>query len=157
MNLVRCRNCAEVIDHDRDRYCMWCGAELSGAPAAGNLKQSEAQRTAKRDTRVTTIILAVIGALGVLGTIMGGMAEASAEDNVPTAIFLMLIGGLFMATIIWAFVHGRHGTEGQAKAAKVVLGCAAGIGGIVTALVALLIGGIALLFIACFTGEFGFA
>jgi len=150
MNWVRCLHCGTSGDAARFSRCVGCGQpypHATGAPSPP-LARTMAQAEARSDLGATGIALLILGLIG------GFIAFTFAMSGVgfPATVRLLLIAGIGVG--VGLGVIGVFQPKGSALrvVGKTVLGGFALITVVATALMAMAVGILMLLFIMCATG-----
>jgi hypothetical protein len=174
MNLIRCRNCGEVADTELVKDCPGCGQPLpTDAAPRPPRRSTPVQQEAKRDIgRSTSILIAIagVGLVGVLLIFFKGKGFMSAV--IPIGIGLSALYGIFAQGAKWG--KARQAGVSEPAAARPALNagarpqrprpayvprslpedeglpsCLQVIGWLLLISVAIILGGILILFITC--------
>jgi hypothetical protein len=175
MNLIRCQNCGEVADTTLVTDCPGCGQPLPiEAPPRPPLQFTPMQQEARRDLgRSTSILLAIagVGVVGVLLIFFQGKGFMSLV--IPVGIGLSALYGVFAGGAKWGKARQSEVSETAAPAQPAprpaarphrprpayvprsvpeddgLPSCLQVIGWLLMISVAMVLGGILILFITC--------
>ena len=145
MNLVRCRDCGEVVDRDDFSQCIQCDRALPKESPRRTVQYSAAQLEARGDAKGSQL------ALGILGGIGGIMALAMFLTAGGEFLPVLVIAALVLVVVV-GVVTALRGGDSSAIAKNVgwmAMGAVKAVGAAIVLVVVLVVGGVVLVFIAC--------